>query len=140
LVERVGFTGLFGFKYSERPGTPALKLGDDVPEAEKESRLAELFEVSNRLRERHLRSLVGSRVQVLVEGRGTNETYTGRSERNEIVHFASRADLTGEIVEVEVLRAFKNSLEGAPADADLRDAAARGDEPGRRALPMVQCR
>lgn len=140
LVERVGFTGLFGFKYSERPGTPALKLGDDVPEAEKESRLAELFEMSGLHRERHLRSLVGTRVHVLAEGRGTNENYTGRSERNEIVHFASRADLTGEIVEVEILRAFKNSLEGVPAHADLRDAAARGDEPGRRALPMVQCR
>jgi tRNA-2-methylthio-N6-dimethylallyladenosine synthase len=140
LVERVGFTGLFGFKYSERPGTPALRLGDDVPEAEKESRLAELFEVSGALRERHLRSMVGSRVQVLVEGRRSGEAYTGRSERNEIVHFVSRADLTGEIVEVEVLRAFKNSVEGAPVDADLRHAAPRNDEPGRRALPMVQCR
>ena len=31
LVQDIGFTGLFGFKYSPRPFTPALKLADDVP-------------------------------------------------------------------------------------------------------------
>src|SRR5690606_762438 len=67
LVERVGFVGVFGFKYSPRPFTPALKLGDDVDEAEKSRRLAELFELSNTLRQRHLASLVGSEQLVLVE-------------------------------------------------------------------------
>jgi tRNA-2-methylthio-N6-dimethylallyladenosine synthase len=140
LVERVGFAGLFGFKYSERPGTPAIRLGDDVPESEKESRLAELFAVAGRLREQHLESLVGSHVHVLVEGRSTGESLTGRSERNEIVHIKSGSDLTGEIVEVEVLRAFKNSLEGALVHGDSPRTAPRGSEPNRRALPMVQCR
>src|SRR5712691_3476077 len=30
LIERVGYDGLYIFKYSERPGTPAAKLDDDV--------------------------------------------------------------------------------------------------------------
>ena len=34
----IGFVSLFGFKYSPRPHTPALKLGDDVPEATKSER------------------------------------------------------------------------------------------------------
>src|SRR5690606_37895683 len=70
LVERAGFVGVFAFKYSQRPFTPALKLGDDVPEAEKSARLAQLFEVSNALRQRYLSSLEGSALSVLVEGRG----------------------------------------------------------------------
>lgn len=135
LVERVGFTGVFGFKYSERPGTPAERLADDVPESEKESRLAELFELSGRLRDAHLRSLVGSSASVLVEGRGKGDSFTGRTERNEIVHFASRRDLAGEIVLLTIRRAFKNSLEGELADEAPRLVDC---ESAHRALPMVQ--
>ncbi|HEV8547488.1 MAG TPA: MiaB/RimO family radical SAM methylthiotransferase, partial [Polyangiaceae bacterium] len=46
LVRELGFSGLFGFKYSPRPYTPALKLDGEPSEEEKSARLAELFEVS----------------------------------------------------------------------------------------------
>src|SRR5690606_14619573 len=98
LVERVGFTGLFGFKYSPRPYTPALKLGDDVPEAEKARRLSGLFALSERLRQAHLSTLVGSVQRVLVEGPGRTGGYTGRSECNDIVHFGCADDPAGQIV------------------------------------------
>jgi tRNA-2-methylthio-N6-dimethylallyladenosine synthase len=142
LVDAIGYTGVFGFKYSPRPYTPALRLNDDVAEAEKSARLAELFRLSESQRRGHLASLVGGVEAVLVEGRGQNGSFTGRTERNEIVHFASAADPTGDIVDVRILRAFKNSLEGEPADASLaatgRSAAplTRGD--GRRALPLLR--
>ncbi len=32
LVREAGFVAAFCFKYSERPFTPAQKMGDDVPE------------------------------------------------------------------------------------------------------------
>jgi tRNA-2-methylthio-N6-dimethylallyladenosine synthase len=137
LVERAGFTGLFGFKYSERPGTPAIRLGDDVTEAVKEARLAALFDLSGRLRDAHLGGLVGSVAHVLVEGRGKDEAFTGRTERNEIVHFDARRDVTGEIITVEITRAFKNSLWGEPVEEGLRAGALRRGAVDRRALPMV---
>jgi tRNA-2-methylthio-N6-dimethylallyladenosine synthase len=112
LVERVGFTGLFGFKYSPRPFTPALRLGDDISEDEKSSRLAELFELSEAQRQAHLASLVGQHEAVLVEGRGRDGRCTGRTERNEIVHFDSARDRTGEIVSVRIAAAHKHSLGG----------------------------
>jgi len=139
LVERIGFSGLFGFKYSERPATPAVRLGDDVPESEKEARLSELFDVAGRIREQHLQGLVGSVAKVLVEGRGKAGAFTGRSERNEIVHFASSRDDTGRIVDVVIRRAFKNSLEGEPMDEELRLERAR-PKGAPRALPVVGCR
>jgi tRNA-2-methylthio-N6-dimethylallyladenosine synthase len=117
LVERAGFTGLFAFKYSQRPFTPALKLADDVSEEEKSSRLAELLFVSNLRRQQHLRSLTGTEVTVLVEGRGKAGQWGGRSERNEIVHFASDFELTGRLVKVRVQSANKNSLLGELAEA-----------------------
>jgi tRNA-2-methylthio-N6-dimethylallyladenosine synthase len=135
LVERAGFSGLFGFKYSERPYTPSLKLDNDVPEAEKSERLAELFALSYRLRREHLASRVGSVEEVLVEGPAQGGGYTGRSEKNEIVHFGATDDPTGEIVAVRIRRAFKNSLEGELCDEARRAPRMPAVHP--RALPVV---
>ncbi|HEX6273382.1 MAG TPA: tRNA (N6-isopentenyl adenosine(37)-C2)-methylthiotransferase MiaB [Polyangiaceae bacterium] len=139
LVEAVGFTGLFGFKYSPRPYTPALALDGEPSEGEKSARLAELFALSERIRRAHLESLVGARLLVLVEGRGKDGAFGGRSERNEIVHFASEHELTGELVPVVVTRAFKNSL-GAEIEAGCLSsmksrALVRSSE--RRSLPLA---
>ncbi len=92
LVEEIGFKGLFGFKYSERPYTPARKLGDDIPEAVKSERLARLFALSEALLGEHLAGLVGTTAQVLVEGidKESGALWSGRTERNEIVHIARR--------------------------------------------------
>ena len=132
LIEELGFVGVFAFKYSPRPFTPALKLVDDVDEAEKSDRLSELLELSERIRQAHLRNLVGTRQQVLVEGRSKSGAYTGRTERNEIVHFGCQNDPTGEIVEVIVERSLKHSLVASMTDAERflpYEAAIRGRTP-----------
>ena len=150
LVEEIGFVGLFGFKYSPRPFTAALKLGDDISEGEKAERLSRLFELSERLRSEHLSRLEGTCQRVLVEGPGERGGYTGRTERNEIVHLLAARDLTGEIIEVEISRALKHSLQGkptapglaAPADAafSAEPARAEGAPQARisvRSLPLL---
>jgi tRNA-2-methylthio-N6-dimethylallyladenosine synthase len=129
LVSAVGYTGLFGFKFSPRPHTPALRLADDVPESDKAARLAELFALSDSQRREHLATLVGQTAKVLVEGPGRPGTLTGRSERNEIVHFPGDAALSGQVVPVKIERAFKNSLYGA----SLVPSAAP-----RRLLPVLE--
>jgi tRNA-2-methylthio-N6-dimethylallyladenosine synthase len=142
LVKRIGFTGLFGFKYSRRPYTPALKLDDDVPEATKSERLTALFALSEELLQTHLVSLVGSTQTVLVEGESKSGTgrVTGRTERNEIVHLADdhASSLIGELVEVRVLRAFKHSLEGELTDSfRARRPSPPAPRPRPRALPVI---
>ncbi len=126
LVREVGFSAAFAFKYSPRPHTPALKLGDDVTEDEKDERLAQLFAVVERAQQAHLAGLVGSRVRVLVEGRskpaGTAgpkvaSRVMGRSERNEIVHLDVPDErdpqaLVGAFVDARVARANAHSLFG----------------------------
>lgn len=137
IVRDVAFVGLFGFKYSERPFTPAQKLEDDVPEVEKSARLAELFELGDAIRVRHLESLVSSTQQVLAAGRGRTG-YTGRTEGSEIVHFGCEDDPTGELMPVRIVRAFKNSLEGVPTDPRRAKAlCAEAPSPRRHPLPMV---
>src|SRR5207253_5250641 len=44
LIEQVGYDGLYIFKYSERPGTPAARLEDNVSKNEKGRRFMELEE------------------------------------------------------------------------------------------------
>ena len=40
LLDEVGYDGVFAFKYSPRPNTPALQYADSIPEEEKSRRLA----------------------------------------------------------------------------------------------------
>jgi tRNA-2-methylthio-N6-dimethylallyladenosine synthase len=142
LIREVGFVSLFGFKYSPRPHTPALRLGDDVPEAVKSERLARVFETADAIAAAHLGALVGTKQRVLVEGASKSESgdltrgrVQGRTERNEIVHIeaaGTAASLVGEIVEVEIKRANKHSLVGVPTETmPARPGAVR------RALPVV---
>lgn len=112
LVREVGFVGVFGFKYSPRPFTPALNLGDDVPEEEKSRRLTALLDLTEEIRGRHLATLVGQECRVLVEGTSKSGAYTGRTERNEIVHFGCADDPTGELLTIRIERALRHSLVG----------------------------
>jgi tRNA-2-methylthio-N6-dimethylallyladenosine synthase len=142
LAERVRFSGFFGFTYSERPNTPALKLADDVPDAEKSARLAEIFELTDRHRREHLRGLVGVTEMVLAERRGKNGDFMGRSEQNEIVHFAFAGDALGQIVPVRISEAYKNSLRGQVEAGFVGISRANSgsklhSHPFRRALPVV---
>ena len=142
LVRRVGFTGMFGFKYSPRPQTPAFKLADDVPEPEKAQRLAEAFAVSDTIRDQHLSRLQGQLVQVLVEGCGDDGRWTGRTERNEIVHFESPGEQIGGIVRVRIVSPFKHSLLGeretGPETAGGTGTVDPARRLGRRALKVVR--
>jgi tRNA-2-methylthio-N6-dimethylallyladenosine synthase len=123
LIDELGCTGLFGFKYSPRPFTPALKLDDNVSESEKSERLEAVFARHEPARRAHLDALVGTNQNVLVEGRKDDGAYTGRTARNEIVHLAARTDVTGQIVQVRIASAFKNSLAGELLDESLRVSA-----------------
>ena len=69
LTERVGYSGLFVFKYSPRPGTKADRnFGDDVPNDVKCRRNNELLAVQREIALRQKEALVGETVEVLVEG------------------------------------------------------------------------
>jgi tRNA-2-methylthio-N6-dimethylallyladenosine synthase len=150
LVKEIGFTGLFAFKYSPRPFTPALKLADDVPEEEKSERLARLFEITEAQTRAHLLRLVGTETEVLVEGPGKTEgTFEGRTIRNEIVHLGplgplGPSSLAGEIVTVRIRQAFKHSLAGELTEEAIAALASRPRSGGvrrprrrRRGLPVL---
>jgi tRNA-2-methylthio-N6-dimethylallyladenosine synthase len=67
LLRTVRFDQVFAAAYSPRPGTPAARLADDVPAAEKRRRLNALLELQEGIGAQRNAERVGSLVEVLVE-------------------------------------------------------------------------
>ena len=115
LAEAVGFHSMFSFKYSERPGTLAAKrLPDDVPEEEKDSRLAVLQELQKGIQARLHEESIGSTVEVLIDSvsRRRETEVSGRTTGNTVVNFPGEPGQVGSLAMVEIERAGAHSLWG----------------------------
>ena len=69
LVREIGFAQAFSFKYSRRPGTPAARLAEQVPDAVKAERLAALQALLGEQQRRFNEAVVGRMLPVLFEQR-----------------------------------------------------------------------
>ena len=114
LLDLVQYDGVFSFKFSPRPNTPALHLPDLVSEEEKGRRLAILQEKQRQIQTARNEALVGESFEVLVDGHARKENqWAGRTSSNRVLNFTSpRLDLLGQYVRVRVTRAGPNSLVG----------------------------
>ena len=114
LVRRCKYDNAFTFVFSKREGTPACRLEDPVPLKEKEERLQRLNEVVNQYFLENNKKLVGSEVEVLVEGiSDKKKMYYGYSDTNKLINFSSRSELTpGDLVMVKITDAKTWSLDG----------------------------
>ena len=120
LVERVGYDGMYSFKYSDRPLTRAARLPKKVDEEVKGARLARLQARQKEITLACNQRLVGRRAEVLVEGRSQRRPgqLTGRTRGHKIVNFDGPAELIGCLAEPLVVEAWANSLKGELAEND----------------------
>lgn len=77
VARKVKYDQAFCFKYSERPGVPAAKLADDVPDEEKKRRLAELLTVQEETWNTAANTRVGEVWQGVVEGHARKQEHQG---------------------------------------------------------------
>jgi tRNA-2-methylthio-N6-dimethylallyladenosine synthase len=115
LLEEVRFGQVFAFAYSERPGTPAARLSDDISLETKKQRLHRLFALSDAISRELNQQLVGRQVEVLIDGesRRSNADWQGRGEDNRVVNFPKAGgEGIGDIVLVRIARASSHSLYG----------------------------
>jgi tRNA-2-methylthio-N6-dimethylallyladenosine synthase len=117
VLEKVVFDGLFTFAYSPRPGTTALRLPDDVPEAEKKRRLHVVNAHQQQWQRRRNETWVGNVEEVLVETVDGGGRVSGRTPHFRIVHFDGSEDLVGRFVSVEITGAGPNALQGRVSQA-----------------------
>jgi tRNA-2-methylthio-N6-dimethylallyladenosine synthase len=135
LLETVGYEQVFAAAYSPRPGTPAMRLADDVPADVKRRRLNTLLAIQERIGLERNRAWLGRDVEVLVDAvvpprahvheadsaGGVGEArLSGRSRQNKLVHVAAPTELMGTLVRVRVDHAGPYSLRG-----NLRPMASR---------------
>ena len=115
LIHEIGFDQSFSFTYSRRPGTPAAELPDETPEKIKKQRLAILQDRINQNVMAISESMVGKIVTILVTGISKKDPgqLQGRTENNRVVNFTyNNQNLIGNFIEVEITKAFRNSLLG----------------------------
>ena len=116
LLDEVGYDGVFSFKYSPRPNTPALQYADSIPDAEKSRRLQILQEHQRELQRASYRRHLGQIAEVMVEGRNpARGQITGRTSQNKTLNFVVNGQPEpgiGEYVRVQITQTFPNSLLG----------------------------
>jgi tRNA-2-methylthio-N6-dimethylallyladenosine synthase len=114
LVDEIGFSGAFSFKYSPRPGTPGAEMDNQVDEAAKSERLQRLQQAIDRSQADFNRSCVGRTVSVLFERPGRySGQIVGRSPYLQPVQVEAPASLIGKIAPVSITEVASNSLFGA---------------------------
>ena len=114
LIEEVGFDISYSFIYSQRPGTPAADMPDDVSLQVKKERLARLQHTITQQALQIARRMVGSVQRILVEGpsRKNIMELCGRTENNRIVNFEGDHRTIGSFVDVEITEVHSNSIRG----------------------------
>ncbi len=114
LVREANFDQSFSFIYSQRPGTPAAALPDDVSLEVKQQRLARLQAQLNEQARAISETMVGTTQRVLVarpSKKDANEL-AGRTENGRWVNFAGPHALIGRFVDVDIVKALPQSLRG----------------------------
>jgi len=114
LIAEIGFDTSFSFVYSQRPGTPAAALPDDVPLDVKKARLQILQTRISQQAQAISRAMVGTVQKILVTGPSRKDPgqLCGRTANNRVVNFEGDSRLTGDFVNVTITQALPNSLRG----------------------------
>src|SRR5436305_11802728 len=116
LLDEIGYDGVFTFKYSPRPNTPAIGMEDAIPDGEKSRRLAALMERQRDIQKVRNLSQIDQQYEVMVEGRNeARAQWLGRTSQNKTLNFTAPSNCKlepGSYVKVRVHTAFPNSLLG----------------------------
>ncbi|MGJ9422685.1 tRNA (N6-isopentenyl adenosine(37)-C2)-methylthiotransferase MiaB [Aeromicrobium sp. CF3.5] len=127
VVRRARFTSAFTFQYSQRPGTPAVDLPDQIPKAVVQERYERLIEVLDEVGTAQAQLQLGRTVELLVadhEGKkdGATHRMTGRARDNRLVHFVpgDHPVRPGDVVEVVITHAAPHHLVSDDAPVSYR--------------------
>ncbi|WP_374999546.1 tRNA (N6-isopentenyl adenosine(37)-C2)-methylthiotransferase MiaB [Aeromicrobium sp. CTD01-1L150] len=134
VVRRARFSSAFTFQYSQRPGTPAADLPDQLPKAVVQERYERLAALVEEVAWQENQWLEGRTVELLVSdhkaagGRKDHETkrLTGRARDNRLVHFVPGGHeiRPGDVVEVVVTHAAPHHLVSDDVPVSYRRTAA----------------
>jgi len=85
LLKFCKYSGVFGFVYSKRKGTPAENFDNQVTAKEKQRRITKLFEIQHEILKEQLKNMVGQTFETIIESKASGffvaKTEGGKSIR-----------------------------------------------------------
>ncbi len=107
MVEAMRYDAAYTFLYSERNGTPAVRLKDKVDDKTAKERFGRLLALQNAIAAENCEKLVGKTLPVLFEevNEKDRRLLSGRLENNAVVHVEAPETLIGRIADVELTKA-----------------------------------
>ena len=104
LVRQVEFDALFTFIFSPRPGTPAAKMDDPVPRAEKQKWFDTLCAVQNEISARLHACYVGKTLRCLVDGETDDARWplSARTAGGRLVHLVGNKSALGQYRDIKI--------------------------------------
>ncbi len=115
LMEYVKYDYGYMFSYSERPGTlAAKKMEDDVPEATKKRRLAEVIRLQREHSLYRTQQHLGKTEEFLIEGESKKSDlhWKARNTQNMVIVFPKEHYKVGDFVDVKVEDCTSATLKG----------------------------
>jgi threonylcarbamoyladenosine tRNA methylthiotransferase MtaB len=88
FIASLRLAGLHVFRYSERPGTPAVRMAGQVPESVRRARSAELLGHAAERRAAFAQDQLGTATRVLFEQRAPSGAWIGHGDRHVLVEAA----------------------------------------------------
>jgi len=113
-LRELEFDGIYAFKFSARKGTRASRMDAHVSEEIKSKRLREILVVQDKITTLKNKSLEGTIQEILVESPHETEDkqITGRTRTNKIVNIPNVTLEKGRLINVEIVKGMRHSLEG----------------------------
>ncbi len=114
ILKTVQFDNLFSFIYSDRPHTAASEFKAKIPRTVSRQRFQRLLKLQQEIAASRRKLMLGQPEEVLVEGPSKTDAakLTGRTRGNKLIHFTGSSDLIGELIQLRIIAAGKNSFQG----------------------------
>lgn len=111
LLKYCKYSGVFGFVYSKRNGTPAAKFENQVPITVKRERITKLFDLQHSIVKENDDRMVGQIVEVLVEDKQKN-FYIAKTDSGKTIKIKDENIKLGEFYKVKIYKALAKELVG----------------------------
>lgn len=114
-LKEIKFDGIFAFKYSQRGGTKASQMEEQIDDKIKSNRLYDILDIQNEITETKNKEMEGTTQEILIEGLSEKSRYklTGRTGTNKIFIAPLRDDIKpGDLVTGLITKANRHSLTG----------------------------
>lgn len=112
FVEGIAFSELHVFPFSQREGTPAATMPNQIQPEVKKKRSDLLIQLGKRMQEAYLDSFVGTTVDIIIEEKTTHES-KGHSRNYLMVRVPTEAFSIGDLVHTSIVKREGHQLIGA---------------------------